>query len=599
MCGIAGITSEKVSKVNQILDTLSHRGPDRRSYFKNGGVTLFHTLLSTRGHSNDINQPVVSNCKRWAFVFNGEIYNTPDLINLMQDANLQGKSDTAVLAQLVENFGIRFADYIDGMFAIALFDNLEKKVYLMRDQSGQKNIFYNLTQGDLHFSSELSSLIEMSHCNGSIVNETGLRFSAHLGYWPGPETFINGVKRILPGQILEFDIGSKNIGFSYLKTNKYETNDRAENKFTNLIRSTFDTNCAVALNLSGGVDSSIILHELMESFSKVNTYTTIYSDCSDLANTEAQLSRKLSKDYGSSHTEFEISRQDYIDNFVDAYTSLDEPNYNVSIPIYHLLAKFQGINGLKERVLFSGDGGDEVFCGYDHYNKSHQIDNYLKFLAPKFFNELYSLNNRKNGYVNFSNPIERWVFFKYWKSSFLQRQVTRSDMVNKLSEDFQHVLSSLEGHSNGTMSTMFLDRHFWLAGENYTRVDKIFMSQSIEVRLPFATPRFVDHMEQGMQAHRSLKYFLNKKKMREKYTNKLPDYITKRMDKVGWRGPVSDWYSKEMKNLFCDIVPTKDSDLIRWSAVRNHIMNSKHWPGKQIHWYLSTALLAQKFGLDL
>lgn len=598
MCGIAGASWGEFVNIDATLESLAHRGPDNLSYFRERDVILLHSLLSTRGQAQDIRQPVTTDCGRWAFVYNGEIYNIAKLRKLLGQTDLQDKSDTLLLARMITRFGLDFIRHIDGMFAIGLLDRHQQKLYLYKDQSGQKNIYYRFYNSDIFFASELQAVTTLTKTVINQTNHSGLRLSAHLGYWPGQETLIQGIKRLLPGQILEFDLTSKCYQLDFIEAPEQEKISD-DNQFEQLISSVFDANCKVALNLSGGMDSSIILHELCKKVSSVSTYTTFYTDCAEEANSEAVLARKLAKHYGSNHTEYEISKQQYIDGFETAYATLDEPNYNVSIPIYHQLAKFQGAHGQGERVLFSGDGGDEVFWGYPHYRKSYWIDKYSKYLTEMLFSKLYTLKSKGRRVINFADPIERWLFFKFWEKSFLTKPVSRDEMALKLKAEFSHLYPKFKKNTAACHSTMMLDRYFWLAGENFTRVDKIYMDQSVEVRLPFALPGFVSLIDDKIRQNIDIGRQLDKGLIRQKYDQKLPDYITTRMSKVGWRGPMEDWYSKEMKELFLDNLPTRNSELIRWKDVRNFVCNSKDWPGKQIHWYLSVALLGKKFKIDM
>ena len=599
MCGIAGASVSSTDNTRRVLDSLFHRGPDRLSYYEDDDLTLLHSLLSTRGQAADADQPVHTTCERWVFVYNGEIYNTKYLLKILNRKNLKDKSDTLLLSLIIQKFGLKFVEHIDGMFAIGLFDKKNKKLYLYRDQSGQKNIYFRFKNGDLFFASELQALLQFAPNASNHANGAALRLSAHLGYWSGRKTLISGVDRLLPGQILEYSLRTKSFKFYFFYGRQKEFSEQKENCFENLISNVFDANCKVALNLSGGMDSSIILHELSKSYSSINTYTTLYSDCENDANSEAILARKLAENYGSNHTEYEISQRKYIDGFEDAYRSLDEPNYNVSIPIYHQLAKYQGLYGQKERVLFSGDGGDEVFCGYPHYKKSQTIDNYSKYLTSKLFSKLFALKSKGRKSIDFNDPIERWLFFKFWENSFLMDPVSREEMARELKSEFNHVYQEFKKNKSTSHSTMQLDRQFWLAGENFTRVDKIYMGQSIEVRLPFATPEFVSLLDYKIRKSGSLTKHFGKALIRQRYKNKLPDYITNRMAKVGWRGPMDQWFSTKMKELFLDITPTKNSEIVRWEAVRKHISEADKWPGKQIHWYLSSAILSKKFNLEI
>lgn len=597
MCGIAGASRQNIENVRDVLISISHRGPDGRNFFQDSGVTLCHTLLSTRGQASDITQPSHTACGRWVFVFNGQIYNTDWIVKLLNMQHLREKSDTLILSHLIHKYGKKFVRFIDGMFAIVLFDKKDRTLHLYRDQSGQKNLYYRFHRGDLFFASELEALLSLTRFAPNVANESSISFGAHLGYWPGSETIIRDAYRLLPGQILEYRITDKSHETSFIGTSDYSEKTNENFNFQNSMASVFATNCEVSLNLSGGMDSSVILHELSKAHSDVRTYTTIYKDCSVEANSEAVLAKELSKYYGTNHLEFEVSRESYIESFVESYGVLDEPNYNISVPVYNLLAKFQGSGEPSERVLFSGDGGDEIFWGYPHYERSYQIDRLSKIISSPLLSKLYKFKRGRQ--VKFDDPIERWLFFKFWKNSFLETRITEKEMSDKLKQEFDFLKEKFAHNNHNCHSTMIADRFFWLAGENFTRVDKIYMNQSIEVRLPFALPSTVHSLDEKIREERNISGKLKKRELREVYSDVLPDFITKRMGKVGWRGPLEEWYNTDMKCMFLDILPNQNSELVNWKKIREKIEFSNEWPGKQAHFYLSLAILGQKFKISI
>ena len=149
-----------------------------------------------------------------------------------------------------------------------------------------------------------------------------------------------------------------------------------------------------------------------------------------------------------------------------------------------------------------------------------------------------------------------------------------------------------------TSKIMQIDQRFWLGAECFSRVDKIYMGQSVEVRLPFAIPSLSAGCYRQLNALGSMSKALGKSELRKQFSGKLPAYIIDRSDKVGWRGPMMDWYGPSMRELFLDLIPQVDDALVRWSSLRDFVSRAEHWPGKQLHWYLSLATLCKKFHLS-
>ena len=282
------------------------------------------------------------------------------------------------------------------MFSIVLYNLRENRTCLYRDHSGQKHLYYTYSNNILYYASELESLL----CIAKIPRDcdvNSILIASKIGYIPGNKTVVESVYKLLPGEQLSYDINK-----CTLNSNKTSRDKLIKNSFSDCIKIHFQSARLMALNLSGGLDSSVLLHEAYNQGIDITTYTSYYDDGNSLDNSEAFLAKKLSQDYHTDHREIPVNKNIYLKCFIESYSVLDEPNYNVSIPLYHHMAKTQGIHGDGFRVLFSGDGGDEVFYGYKYYDKSNKIDLISKILG---FYLLNNINTKVHKFFIFMGPV--------------------------------------------------------------------------------------------------------------------------------------------------------------------------------------------------
>ena len=499
-----------------------------------------------------------------------------------------------MLIQLIEKLGTKFANHIDGMFAIALFDVASRTVHLFRDTSGQKNLYYSIRSNTIYFASEIEALFSLSNRIQKSLNINALNLSSHVGYFPTQSTLFGNVFKLMPGQHLKFSALSGTQEFMRVTT-KFDAN---KIDFSARIRSLAPSSTGIAVNLSGGLDSTIVLHELSKIATSIKTYTTSYIDAPTNSNSEAVYAKELASIYGTKHTELEYSVKNYVDDFIDAYSCLDEPNYNSSVPLYYALAKFQGINGQGERVVFTGDGGDEIAFGYSHYKKSIDIDRLLKIMPRKMLT--YWFEKLKGKKIRFEDPVHRWLYFKSWQPAFHSLMHSIIENADFIQQDLRTIKYDFQLSDWGNChSTMKLDRLFWLANEAFVRSDKIYMSQSVEVRFPLALPSLVTDADCKISSSKNLKALLGKTTLRDQYRGQIPDFIVNRRDKVGWSPPVDAWYNLGLRDRVLDLLPKGDTGLVLWGQLRSQVEQSTSWPGKTIFWYISLAAIARKYNLSI
>lgn len=599
MCGINGFIGNNPQKIEQMNKALSHRGPDYAGVYNDDFVSLGHTLLSIREATNLSWQPYTKEGSPWVLLFNGQIYNTKQIKDNLDSSYKNTDLDTALLFALIEKYNLEFIEKIHGMFAIALYHKRDHTLNIYRDPSGQKNIYYYQTKNDFAFSSEIQPLISDEFKND--IDEMAVILSANLGYIPGDKTLFANIKKLPPGSFFSFNCETKEGKLSYFKsdTKNYYGYKNPKEVMQELINEHFQSKQKVAINLSGGLDSSVLLHEAAKAGHSLYTYTNFFETNDEKYNRDALLARKLAEDYGSKHTEITITKNDFFDNFTKSYETIEEPNYNITLPAYLITATKEGANGDKNRVILSGDGGDEVFGGYPDYLKSAQMDKMRHFITPLGFDILKNYRNHTPMFYHFGKEIDRWLFFKRLSFNALKKD---TDVREYLSLHFSKYRDSYTTKKGSQYNMMIADRVFWMASENFIRSDKLYMSQSLEMRSPFGFEPFRAYIDNNLKENDYVSKKQNKNFLRHLYDGVLPNYITKRSDKSGWRAPIVSWYDQKFKNLFLEVFSEANKNggnLVDWNKVIKMVEEKDNWPGKYTHLYFSLAVLSNKYKLSL
>lgn len=585
MCGIAGFLGEG-GNVRTMTDSIAHRGPDWAGTWANENAQLGHRLLAIRDTSEHSKQPYTKPGSPWILLFNGQIYNTESLkkeLGVSPSENL----DTAVLYALIERDGWNFVSKAFGMFAIALYNTEKNELRLYRDPAGQKPLYYTTNTSTFYFGSEIKALRSMP----DVIFETdreALLIARTIGYIPGNRTLIAGVQKVQPGEVITYDGKlKKTTSFFYSQTS---SNYYLENSLRGAIQQTvlehLQAKEAVALNLSGGLDSSVLLHEMNELGHPLMTYTTSFENAPEKFNSDANLAKKLAEAYKTKHVEISITKKIFLQNLHAAYVAIEEPNYNISNSTYLETAKREGINGDGHRVILSGDGGDELFGGYSTYPLSVSIDRRSRKFGGVGYN-LYQYA-RTGIWWDYTDPLERWAQQKILDPTLKGARA----ILPELRSAARLELKSPE------QSAMALDRMLWLAAENFTRSDKLFMQHSLELRSPFAYNPLRQFCDKLLTQSDYFNESENKHALRNAYRGVLPEYITEKSVKSGWRSPVGVWWDSEFVNTFreaFDNAPRGGS--IDWIRLSDSL--TTEWPGKRIFAYYSLALLSAEYGIVL
>lgn len=426
MCGINGVTFKDEALIKAMVKATKHRGPDGEGVFVDEHISLGHNLLAITDSPDGCRQPAISQDGKYVLIYNGEIYNYKTLRKELGGLFRTGSDTEVLLAGLIKE-GKDFIKKLNGMFAFAFYDVRKQTLLLARDAMGMKPLYYSLKNNKLIFSSEFRGLFA-----AGVPRQLDAEMEdvfLELGYIPGHRTLIKNVQKLTPGQGLEFDCNNGNLQTFWFSTS---SRDLAPQHFDEahlrdlLGSSVIDHTMGLrpfGMYLSGGLDSSIVLYELLQHGVKhVTTYTTRFDVADPKYNEDADIAARLSKDFDTKHHELLITEQNFMDALPKTIETLEEPRYHPSIPAYWLMAQEASKDTV---VMLTGDGGDELFLGYPHYEESRRTKNSLWMTLSQTFKGKVAPGT----YLNFRDPVVRWQFFIEFRGVSPKRRLSTSALL--------------------------------------------------------------------------------------------------------------------------------------------------------------------------
>lgn len=387
MCGIAGFcgnTNDNLKQIRNMCNHMIHRGPDAEGYWSDEtlGITLGHRRLAILDLSDNGAQPMKSASGRYVISYNGEIYNFQYLQDrLIADgyvAHFRSTSDTEVILEAFEAYGLDAVKKMKGMFAIALYDCKEKTLHLMRDRMGEKPLYYGMVNGHFAFASDLYCLTAMEGFQNPINREALGAFVRYKSI-PQPLSIYEHIYKLLPGQILSVSAPYTDPAFTEywslaqtalsgmehpFQGSKQEAREQLKLLLTESIRDQMISDVPIGAFLSGGIDSPLIV-SIMQSLSSapIKTFTIGFDDP---RYNEAEYAKDISRHIGTEHTELYITDRDLRDVIPLLPEMFSEPLADPACLPAYLVSKLARSS---VTVTLSGDGGDELFCGYDIYSR--------------------------------------------------------------------------------------------------------------------------------------------------------------------------------------------------------------------------------------
>ncbi|KKW12615.1 MAG: Asparagine synthetase [Parcubacteria group bacterium GW2011_GWA2_49_9] len=594
MCSINGFTWGDEDLIKRMNRVTAHRGPDGTGMFVESGISLGHNRLAIIDLSSAGTQPMKGRDERFVISFNGEIYNYRELKKELGNVPWKSESDTEVILAAYEAWGESAFARLEGIFAFALWDTREQKLLLVRDPAGVKPLYYHFDGTRLVFSSEIKAILEHTHIPRRI-DPLSLDLYLRVLYTPAPLTMFEGIRKLLPGAVLSFKNGSYSVAtFAKRKPKSLSQKSRKElarelrDKTHESVKRQLMSDRPVGLYLSGGIDSSAVLESMARVSGKVETFSVGFElkegEQQEKFNADFLLARETAKRFGTKHHEVLVGPDEAMQLFEEAIYHLDEPSANATIIPMLKLARFA-----KEKVavVLGGDGGDELFGGYERYQLSLLSSLYRRFPAA-----LRSLCDgilpplRK---LDTAPGIERFAQFHFLKEHELLPLISKKAYHPHTAHDFfiEHFFTPVRE----PFETQFLetDRHSWLVDESLLRSDKLSMAAGLEARVPLLDLPLIDFAG-TIPLHYKVSLRRTKIMLKEAFRGSLPDTLL-RQPKRGWFSPGAKWLrypqvaDAARKILSKDYSPAT-KDLFDWDAVGKRL--EAHISGE----YHATILLA-------
>ena len=583
MCGIAGYYCRKGIDQN-VLDNMNklllHRGPDDNDTWRDDCFGLAHTRLSILDLSKNGRQPMESSSGRYIIIFNGEIYNHLDLRKFLH-AKWRGHSDTETILESIESYGIeKTLTDIEGMFSFVLFDKINKTLTLARDPIGQKPLYYGWLKDNFIFASELKAFKAINNLDLTI-NRKSLSVFIKTGYIPAPNSIYDNIFKLKPGHFATIKPSeSKNLIIKkYYDLKKIisarsidshigdsiEQKSKLKKVLVDSIKRQQISDVPIGSFLSGGIDSSLISCLMQEiSSSKIDTFTIGFED---QRFDESGYAKSIASIIGSKHNELIINHQDVQDVIPLVPQIYDEPFSDSSQLVTYLLSKF-AISDVK--VTLSGDGGDELFGGYNRYIWASRILSVPYSIRKKvsYLLNLFSYNmiskfedlNVKTGFIKsnfqFSDKMNKLSYLINKKDFFDLYQNLLFNYIDNLEDDV--VLQSIKevdtischeipnNLNDINEKMMYYDSLIYLPDDILCKVDRASMSVGLETRIPFLDKEVIEF---AWKLPVSQKIY--KGKTKNILRNLLEEYIPNKLierPKMGFSVPLASWLRGPLKD---------------------------------------------------
>lgn len=580
MCGIAGFAGEDEEKIRRMVAALRHRGPDNQAWIVTHGASIGNARLAILDPRPEGNQPMWNDAHTALITFNGEIFNFRTL-RAEENFTCRTNTDTEVMLKLYEKYGMDFLPRLRGMFSFGLYDTQKRMWHIARGASGILPLFIAYPEGKLHFASEMHTLL-LAFKKKPPLNFRSLSRYVRLQYVPGPETLCEGIESLPPGTILSWHEGkeTRQKFTPQVETPMIRSKREFKEKFPALMEEVVKDHLLsdrpVGLFLSGGMDSSTVLHHMSSHQQKPRTFTVRFEATEEEGekrfNTDADLAKITAEHYGTTHTEIFLTANLCRNVYRDTARALDQPNADSTAMAQFVLAR-----EAKKTVdvVVCGAAGDELFGGYPRYRIARVLHT-LRFAPPS----LRSVVGKIFGYPSdvlalspgpllaerlLARPIQECIAIV--KGHWFDPHITTRLFEQRFSSFETHRLCHGEGFCAAKSSRtitggapqddkqnwdpirtfMEFDRHTWLIDESLRLADATLMASGVECRVPFTDSRVVA-ISHACPSSWHVTPWQTKALLKATYRPLLPPHLFS-LSKASFFPPLAKWIRRECRPL--------------------------------------------------
>jgi len=614
MCGIAGLIINNRSgidigiSIDRMTDTLIHRGPDSRGTWvdEEAGIGLGHRRLAIRDLSSLGHQPMISFCQRYVIVYNGEIYSHAEIAADLKKVGciFRGSSDTEVILEACAQWGVEATvKRLIGMFSFALFDQKTRELTLVRDRIGIKPLYWGRFANLFIFGSELKALRAVKGWDPRVDRNALSAFMRH-NYIPAPLSIYQGIYKLEPGTILKLKPDSMPVISRYwdlhsivkdgvqcpINGTDSDVLDQLDQLLCDAVRRHMVTDVPLGTMLSGGIDSSLVTALMAEQSNRsINTFSIGFQEKEF---NEAPFAREVARHLGTNHTELYAEARDALDMVERLPYWYDEPFADSSqIPtalVCELTKNYVS-------VVLSGDGGDELFAGYNRYIFGLNIWQNANYI-PLPFKKLVAK-------ALLTQPTSRLDFFgrvlpskyRYQQLGVKLHKFSKTILMNDQDSIYRQMLSHWNDPDEIILGSkepkgilwnpeiantipdfldrmQFFDTMTYLPDDILTKVDRASMSVSLEARVPLLDHRLVE-MAWRIPRHMKLKDGQGKWALRQILYKRVPKNLIER-PKMGFGIPLDEWLRGPLREWAESLL---NFDRLRQQGLFNPIYIRNKW----------------------
>src|SRR5271166_5441422 len=626
MCGIAGIVARgtvEEADLSAMATALAHRGPDgegraRSAAFQAAGETwqvgFAHRRLAIFDPTPAGAQPMRSRSGRTWIVLNGEIYNHQELRRHLSGFTFRTCTDTEVLLELIEAFGIESAlQHTNGIFALAVWDNVERRLFLARDRLGIKPLFYSASGSGVWFASELRAVL-VGQGGSRTVDPHALSQYLDFGFVPAPRTIVQDVAKLPPGSLLAWSEGRHQVSEWWSLPAATEADEEPgwrEGLYTRLsdaVRLQLRSDVPVGCFLSGGVDSTIVTALAVREAGPLDTFSARFPEWPLLD--EGEYARAVAQSLGTRHHEVPLAAHDVLGAAPELLDAIDEPFADSSLLAVSLLSRFAR---RMVTVALSGDGADELFAGYRRYQSARWLARWRRvptplrvYLAePMLRRMVEDRGTRRGELVRRARKLMACAELGPDAQAFALARIFAAEQKERLvpwmgdaTEAGLHRMRELRALARGRDeldTRLRVDLLLGLPDDMLAKVDRGSMAHGLEVRVPFLDHRVVEHAA-ALPSRLKLRGARSKIALLDVFGGELPSRVRRRA-KAGFDAPIGAWLRGPLRSLVRDSLapgPVSRAGWLSTEAVQELVLD--HERGRADHaWRVWSLLVLQRW----